>query len=496
MVPEGVDEYVGVAVDFLKHGAQMFRRKDPKAQGSFWIPTSDLPSTPANTFYQRLDRALAKAQFGDAVRKLCEPFYETDPSRGGRPGIDPEVYFKMQMVGFFENLASERAIAARCADSLSIRAFLHYELAEATPDHSSLTVIRQRLSADVYQRVFGLVLVALKKNKLLKGRKLGIDASVLEANASLRSLEHRLTGEAYAAYVRRLAEAAGVDPTDAAAVRRFDKKRPGRKTSNDEWHNPHDPDAKVGRTKRGTTRMIHKPEHVVDLETGAIVDVDVRPGDEHDTQELADRVLAAEDRMNTALGDPKSTERVKVLAADKGYFKVEELTLLQGVGIRTAVSDPLRNRRLDRLSDMDRAAVMAAHRSVRSMAGKSLLKRRAEFVERGFQHVLDRGGARRTTLRGRENIRKRYLMQAMTANLSLLMRHLTGIGTPKQALAASQAPIAAIFSAVLRWFHVLAGTMPNLTCAKLDVSRPAFCRRLLHRRPNTPERTVGTLNTA
>ena len=319
----------------------MFRRKDPEPQPGFWIATSDLPSTPANAFYRRLNRAFTESGFGDAVRALCEPFYETDASRGGRPGIDPEVYFKMQMVGFFENLPSERAIAARCADSLSIREFLHHGLQESTPDHSSLTVIRQRLSAEVYEQVFGLVLKALKKNKLLKGRRLGIDASVLEANASLRSLEHRLTGDAYAEYVRKLAEAAGVDTTDAAAVRRFDKKRPGRKTSNDDWQNPHDPDAKVGRTKRGATRMIYKPEHVVDLETGAIVDADVRPGDEHDTEDLTERLLAAEDRMNTALGDPKTTERVELVAADKGYFKVDELTILQELKIKTAISCPV-----------------------------------------------------------------------------------------------------------------------------------------------------------
>jgi transposase len=140
----------------------MFRRKDRKQQSTFWIPTSDLPSTPANSFYRRLDRALAEAGFGDAVRALCEPFYEMDRSRGGRPGIDPEVYFEMQMIGFFEGLPSERTIAARCADSLSIREFLHYELHEATPDHSSLTVIRRRLSSEVYEKVFGLVLKALK----------------------------------------------------------------------------------------------------------------------------------------------------------------------------------------------------------------------------------------------------------------------------------------------------------------------------------------------
>ncbi|MCA1790288.1 MAG: transposase, partial [Thioalkalivibrio sp.] len=323
----------------------------------------------------------------------------------------------------------------------------------------SLTVIRQRLGPEVFEQVFGLVLKALKTHGLLKGRRLGIDASVLEANASLRSLEHRLTGDAYAEYVRKLAEAAGVDTSDPAAVRRFDKKRPGRKTSNDEWQNPHDPDAKVGRTKRGATRMVYKPEHVVDLETGAIVDADVRPGDEHDTEKLTERLLEAEDRMNTALGDPKDTERVEVVAADSGYFKLDEIWLLQGLNIRTAISDPQKHRRLDRLADEDRAVLEAARQAVNSEPGKILLRRRSELVERGFQHVLDCGAARRTTLRGRENIRKRYLIQAMGANLSLLMRHLVGVGTPKQAHAAPENILVAISNALVRILAAISGLM-------------------------------------
>lgn len=415
----------------------MFRRKDAALQAGLWIATSDLPSTPATAFYQRVDRALSEAGFGAAVRALCKAYYAKDASRGGRPGIDPEVYFKMQMVGFFENLPSERAIASRCEDSLSIRKFLHYELHERTPDHSSLTVIRQRLGAEVYEQVFGLVLKALKRKRLLLGKRLGIDASVLEANAALRTLEHRLTGDAYREYVRKLAEAAGVDPSDAAAVRRFDKRRPGRKTSNAEWKNPHDPDAKVGRTKRGATRMIYKPEHVVDLETGAIVAADVRPGDEHDTEELTGRLLEAEFGMNRALDEPEGRKRAETVVADKGYFKLDELWQLQDLEFETVVRDPLRNRRLDKLTASRRAAIEAAQHAVTSDRGKALLKRRGELVERSFQHVLDCGGARRTTLRGRTNIRKRYLIQAACANLSLLMRHLTGFGTPKQALAAS-----------------------------------------------------------
>lgn len=222
-------------------------------------------------------------------------------------------------------------------------------------------------------------------------------------------------------------------------MRRFDRKRTGRKTSNDEWQNPHDPDAKVGRTKRGTTRMVSKPEHVVDLDTGAIVDADVRPGDEHDTAALAERVLAIEARLNTALGEPPQTAHVEILVADKGYYKVAELVALQEMGIRTAMRDPIETRRVERLSGAERRAIRAAERTVRSPSGRALMRPRGELVERSFAHVLDCGGVRRTTLRGRENIGKRYLVQAMCANLSLLLRTRFGIGTPTQALAASQA---------------------------------------------------------
>jgi transposase len=433
----------------------MFRRKDPEAQASLWLPTQELPKTAATSFYQRLDRALAGSGFGDAVRDLCAPYYEMDRSRGGRPGIDPEVYFKMQMVGFFEGIPSERGIAARCADSLSIRQFLHYELHEGTPDHSSLTVIRKRLGPEVYEKVFALVLKALRDHKLLRGRKLGIDASVMEANASLRSLEHRLTGEDYQEYVSALAEAAGVDASDPAAVRRFDRNRKGRKTSNDTWQNPHDPDAKIGRTKRGSTRMVYKPEHVVDLETGAIVDADVRPGHEHDTADLTEKVLEVEARVNEVMEDDKNAERVELVAADKGYFKLDEIYILQGVGIDTAISDPQRKRRMDRLSEEDRVALETAQAVVTSESGRGWMRKRSELVERGFQHVLDCGGTRRTTLRGRANIRKLYLIKAACANLSLLMRQLVGVGTPKQALAGSHGLASALLQAILGIFRLL-----------------------------------------
>jgi len=437
----------------------MFRKKTPEEAPSLWIVSSDLPTLPAHGFYQKLDRVLADCQFGDEVRRVAAPFYEMDASKGGQPGIDPEVYFKMLMVGFFENLESERAIAARCADSLSIRAFLHYEVSEQTPHHSSFTVIRQRLSPTVYGEVFALVLRALKQKKLLKGKRLAIDTSVLEANASLRSLDHRLTGEHYRQYVKRLADAAGVDTSDPRAVSAFDRKRPGRTTSNDDWQNPHDPDAKVGRDKKGVTRMLYKPEHLVDLDTGAIVDVEINLGDLTDATELAERVLAAEQRLNAALeplGEDPELARVQVIVGDMGYFDIAELGVLQTVGIRTAVADPVRNRRVDKLSDEERQVLRRAQRTTRSKSGRALMRRRGELGERSFRHVLDYGGARRTTLRGRVNIWKRYLVQGACMNLSLLLRHTSGLGTLKQTWAASRKALKAAITPLTtscRWIR-------------------------------------------
>ena len=422
----------------------MFRKKTPDPAPSLWIATSALPTTPATSFYQKLEGVLAERQFGDRVRELCAPYYDMDVRKGGHPGIDPEVYFKMLMVGFFENLASERAIAARCADSLSIRAFLHYELTEKTPDHSSFTVIRQRLALAVYDQVFGLIVAALHEKHLLRGKHLAIDTSVLEANASLRSLEHRFTGEKYRQYVKRLAKAAGVDPTDPRAVSAFDRKRKGRTTSNKEWHNPHDPDAKVGLDKKGATRMLYKPEHVVDLETGAVVDVELKLGDEADAKELAERVRAAEEGMNEALDEPRGMARVETVVGDMGYCDLEALVTLQAVGIRTAIPDPVSNRHVDKLPDDHRRALRTAHQTVQSRSGRWLMRHRGEFCERSFVHVLDYGGARRTTLRGRENILKRYLVQAACLNLSILLRETRGIGTLKQSWAASIAALTAV----------------------------------------------------
>lgn len=438
-----------------------------------------LPKTPKATFYTRLDETLESFGFAERVRAICTPAYKQN--NAGRPGIDPVVYLKMIMIGFFEDLPSERAIAARCADSIAIRCFLNYSLEEKTPDHSSFTVIRQRLGLEIYQQIFTLTLEALREHGLLRGKNLGIDSSVIEANASLRALVHRNTEEQYWDYVKRLAAENGIDPDDTTAVRKFDRHRPG-KGSNKEWQNPHDPDARIGRTKDGATDMIYKPEAVVDLDTGAIVQADVHPGDQADHKEMATRVLEAQQTINAATGQKPDTLTVTSVTSDKGYYAVLELPALQQEGIRTVISDPIANRRVDQLEPEQQRAVRAAKRSVKSQSGKDLLRRRGRHVERSFAHILDAGGMRRTTLRGWENLNKRFKLAAAFYNLSQLMRKLFGFGTPKQLAAATKRAGRAFFCRLAFILTLAQLVIDQIT--KVVASAWTSGRRFFHRKPN------------
>ena len=362
----------------------MFEERDVKAprQEEFWVARDRLPALAAGKFYRKLDETLEAIGFPEQVRELCRPAYK-DASVGGRPGIDPVVYFKMLMIGFFENLPSERAIAGRCEDSLSLRAFLGYDLTEATPDHSSLSVIRTRLGLEIYQEALEVVLKGLHRHGLLKGRNLGMDSSIIEANASLRELEHRNTEEDYWSYVKRLAEESGIDPNDTKAVRRFDKKREGRKTSNEDWFNPHDPDAKVGRTKDGACDMVYMPEHLTDLDSGAIIRAEVRTGDCGDSEELSSRVMDGCRTLARVCKDPYQEKTGSSLTTDEGYFSVEEVCALQGEGIRTVMGDPHETRRRkDKQCKVTRQTLMRARRAVKSKSGKALLRKRGEHLER------------------------------------------------------------------------------------------------------------------
>ena len=358
----------------------------------------------------------------------------------------------MLMIGFFENLPSDRAIAARCEDSLSARAFLGYGLEEATPDHSSFTVIRDRLGFEQLEAIH-LVL--------------------------LRALCHRNSEESYWDYVRALAAQAGIDPQDTKAVRRFDKKREGRKTSNAEWVNPHDVEAKIGRTKDGACDMTYKPEHVTDLESGVILRAEVRPGDAADNDEtLCERVLESVATFSEAAPEVALETHQVALGGDEGYFALSQIAELQACGVRTVIADPHATRRNPaRASAQERSALRRASRARCSQSGQALLRKRGEHLERSFAHVLDHGGLRRASLRGCEKLTKRQKTAALTYNLSVLLRHLFGVGTLKQALALGRAVLTGLIYRLLEW--ILALLAPS---SSKVTTRPRF----FHPHPNQP----------
>ncbi len=432
----------------------MFRPKSLPPPELF-VPACQLVQPATTAFYRKLELTLEAFGFAAQARACCASAYTS--TGGGRPGIDPVVYFKMLMIGFFENLGSERGIAERCQDSISLRAFLGYDLTENTPDHSTLSVIRARLGEEIYQQVFLLVLQALQHHGLVRGRNVGIDTSVIEADASLKSLVNRHTEEAYWEYVQRLASDLGIDPHDREAVRQFDRKRP-KKMSNEDWVNPHDPDAKIGPTKAGGTDMLYKPENTVDLETGAILQAEVRLGHEPDHKDLALHVLEAQENINTVQALPVGSLTIVSATADKGYHAVPELGPLQAEGIRTVISDPVKHRKMENLAPAEAHVVRTAKRSAQSKSGKGWLQKRGMHLERTFAHILDAGGARRTTLRGLANLNKRYKIAAAIYNLSQLMRKLFGVGTPKQWAAGVQALFCRLWTCLMTgWSRMVAG---------------------------------------
>jgi transposase len=424
----------------------MLRKKKREVQPSFWIPRESIQAVPSIPFWDRVNVALEKTGFGDSARELCAPYYAPGI---GAPSVDPEVFFKMLMVGFMEGVSSNRGIAARCADSLSVRHFLGYGLTETTPDHSTLTVIRDRFPEPVFRSVFELTLKALREAKLLKGRHLGIDSTTVEANAAMRSLMHRFTGETYLKYVQRLAKEAGVDPRDDDAVRRFDATREGKKMSNEDWVNPHDPDARIARMKDKTTNMAYQQEHVTDLESGAIVDVRTRHADSGEADGLADRIIETEGRLNRAIGRLKSDRTVEDVTADKGYHKLDEIVKLQRHGQTTIIPEAKRTRNEEEMTQGERRAYRRNARSVRTKYGKKLKKKRCELTERSFAHTMEAADMRRTRLRGLEKNQKRSLMGAMCFNFCLFFRNVIGFGTVRQFRAATKVALA-FFEVILR----------------------------------------------
>jgi Transposase domain (DUF772)/Transposase DDE domain len=419
-------------------------KRIPK-QPDLWLATTELPAAPGHPFYHKLNALLDEAGFDPFIEGLCRPYYADGV---GRPGIPPGVYFRMLFVGYFEGLDSQRGIAWRCADSRSLQSFLGYLPSETTPDHSSLTKVRRRLPEAVHEQVFAFVLRVADAKGLLRGKTVAVDATTLEANAAMKAIRRKDTGDDWKEYLKKLAAEAGLeDPTDEE-LRRFDQQRKGKKVSNAEWASPADPDSRIARMKDGTTHLAYKAEHVVDLGSNLVLAAEVYHADQADSGTLRDSVLSAQVNLARA----GSEAAIEELAADKGYHKAEMLADCADEGWRTYIPEPQRTKERawkDKPAGWEKA-YRGNRRRVQGARGKRLQKKRSEYVERTFAHVCETGGGRRSWLRGLLDVSKRYLMQVAGHNLGVLMRTLFGVGTPR-GLQGACAALTALVMALEVW---------------------------------------------
>jgi len=421
-------------------------------QERLFVPHQQMRSA-GHPFYAALERTLTTESFDAFVEAECARFYA---ARQGRPSLAPGVYFRCLLVGYFEGLDSERGIAWRVADSLSLRAFLGLALPEPPPDHSTISRTRRLLDLETHRAVFTWILGVLARAGLVKGETVGVDATTLEANAALRSIVRRVDGQTYEAYLRELATASGIATPTRADLAKLDRRRP-KKGSNDDWTHPDEPDAHITKMKDGRTHLAHKQEQAVDLDTGAVLAVTLAAGTAHDTHTLAATVSEA----NAALAVVRAQSGAAAVAAqvvnavaDKGYHSNAMLVGLAAVGMRTYIAEPERGRRCWAGKTAERDAVYANRRRIRGAYGKALLRSRGELLERPFAHALETGAMRRTHLRRHANILKRLWVHFGGVNLGLFMRTRYGVGTPR-GLQGRPALLAALGAALARVTDVL-----------------------------------------
>jgi len=315
-------------------------------------------------------------------------------------------------------------------------------LTEQTPDHSTISRTRRLIDVETHREVFGWVLERLADRGLLKGKRVGVDATTLEASAAMRSIVRRDTGQSYEEFLTGLAKASGMATPTRDQLARLDRKRKKR-TSNKEWMSPTDADARVTKMKDGRTHLAHKAEHAVDLDTGAVVAVTLQQADKGDTTtvdvtlcEASETVaeLAAREAALNADGKPKvNAKGIEEAVADKGYHSGAVLERVAGYKVRTYIPERQQTGRRNWEGKAgQQQAVYANRRRVQGNYGKSLLRRRGERVERSFAHCYDTGRMRRTHLRKHPNILKRQLIHVAGFNLSLIFRKLLGAGTPRE----------------------------------------------------------------
>jgi transposase len=406
----------------------MGRRKDRARTPGLWIAAHELPATGGHPFYQRLNQVLDTHGFDEFVEAQCALFYATTI---GRPSLTPGTYFRLLLIGYFEGIDSERGIAWRTADSLALRGFLSLGLDEATPEHSTISRTRRLIDLETHRAVFTWILQVLATADLIKGKTIGIDATTLEANAALRSIVRRDSGETYQDFLTRLAQASGIETPTRADLARLDRKRP-KKGRNKDWRHPHDPDARITKMKDGRTHLAHKAEHAVDMETGAVVAVTVQGADQGDTTTIADTVTAAAEELEAVAATTDGhTAVIEEAVADKGYHSNQTLVDFAQLEVRTYFAEPHRGRRNWKKKPAAKAAVYANRRRIHGARGLALLRRRSERLERPNAHLYETGGMRRTHLRGHTNILKRLFVHVGGFNLGLFMRTRFGIGTPR-----------------------------------------------------------------
>ena len=407
-------------------------------QEELWIPTCTLARPSSHPFYERLNRLFREHDFDRFVERECQRFYAATM---GRPGLAPGIYFRLLLVGYFEGIDSERGIAWRAGDSLSIREFVGLPWNEGAPDHTTISRTRRLIDLDTHRQVFAWVLGLLADAGLVKGKRMGIDATTLEANAALRSIVRRDNGESYEEFLTGLARESGIATPTREDLARVDRKRK-KKGSNEEWVNPHDPDARITKMKDGSTHLAHKAEHAVDMDTGAVVAVTLQEANLGDTTTVKETLAEAGTTVAELIEREANTQPlekpqvnlggIEEVVADKGYHSGPALQEMQAAGVRTYIPEKKQAGKRHWVGkEEEREVVYANRQRLQRPKGKRLLRKRGELIERTFAHCYDTGGMRRTHLRKHNNILKRLLIHVAGMNLGLLLRNTYGIGTPR-----------------------------------------------------------------
>jgi len=444
-------------------------KRGPKQEEMF-IATAQVATGPGHPFYSKLNTVLAAAGFDEFVEKLCAPYYK----EGGRPGIPPGIYFRMLLIGYFEGLDSQRGIAWRCADSLALRSFLGLGLTEATPVHASMTIIRQRLPEAIFDQMFVFVLALLAKQGLVRGKSVAIDATTLEANAAMKSIVRKDTGQDWKKYLEELAKAEGIKNPTEEDLRRLDRARSDKKVSNEQWESATDPDSRIAKMKDGRTHLSYKAEHAVDVVSEAIVATTVTFADRSDPRSAPDTLGLAQ--ANVVLAG--SAVVIKEVVMDKGYHDNRLLADLMERGVRTYIPERRQKSRCwtNKPAKFEQA-FRANRRRVRGAKGRQLNRWRSERCERTFAHVCETGGGRRTWLRGQTNVSKAHTFKCAAYNLGLLLRKVWGLSKPRSG--------AALFLAVLR-LMVLRAVMAALALSHRQRPIDAIGHGDWHRRQRLP----------